>query len=102
MARIRHLAITTDDPEKVAAFYVAAFDMKECVMRACWRSFVVAGLVLADRIFAFALLLPFVLAGLWAGNRMHLTMSRERVLAAIAMLLIVTGASLLVRVFLAA
>jgi catechol 2,3-dioxygenase-like lactoylglutathione lyase family enzyme len=29
MARIRHLAITTDDPEKVAAFYVAAFDMKE-------------------------------------------------------------------------
>jgi catechol 2,3-dioxygenase-like lactoylglutathione lyase family enzyme len=29
MARIRHLAITTEDPEKVAAFYVAAFDMKE-------------------------------------------------------------------------
>ena len=29
MARIRHLAITTDDPEKVAAFYIKAFDMKE-------------------------------------------------------------------------
>ena len=29
MARIRHLAITTDNPEKVAAFYMAAFDMKE-------------------------------------------------------------------------
>ena len=29
MARVRHLAITTDDPEKVAAFYVKAFDMKE-------------------------------------------------------------------------
>lgn len=29
MAKIRHLAITTDDPEKVAAFYVAAFDMEE-------------------------------------------------------------------------
>ena len=29
MARIRHLAITTDDPEKVAAFYINAFDMKE-------------------------------------------------------------------------
>jgi catechol 2,3-dioxygenase-like lactoylglutathione lyase family enzyme len=29
MARIRHLAITTADPEKVAAFYVAAFGMKE-------------------------------------------------------------------------
>ena len=25
MARIRHLALTTDDPEKVAAFYMAAF-----------------------------------------------------------------------------
>jgi catechol 2,3-dioxygenase-like lactoylglutathione lyase family enzyme len=29
MARIRHLALTTHDPEKVAAFYMAAFDMKE-------------------------------------------------------------------------
>ena len=29
MARIRHLAITTDDPEKVAAFYVQAFGMEE-------------------------------------------------------------------------
>lgn len=29
MARIRHLAITTDNPEQVAAFYMAAFDMKE-------------------------------------------------------------------------
>jgi uncharacterized membrane protein YfcA len=62
--------------------------------------FVVAGLVLADRIFAFALLLPFVLAGLYAGNRVHLRMSRERVLAAIAVVLIVTGASLLARVLL--
>jgi catechol 2,3-dioxygenase-like lactoylglutathione lyase family enzyme len=29
MAKIRHLAITTEDPEKVAAFYIKAFDMKE-------------------------------------------------------------------------
>ncbi len=29
MARIRHLAITTEEPEKVAAFYMQAFDMKE-------------------------------------------------------------------------
>ncbi len=34
MARIRHLAITTDDPEAVAAFYVKAFDMKEI---SCFR-----------------------------------------------------------------
>ena len=59
--------------------------------------FVFAGLVLADRLLAFALLLPFMLAGLWAGNRMHLRMSREKVLAAISVLLIVTGGSLLIR-----
>lgn len=29
MARIRHLAVTTEEPEKVAAFYMQAFDMKE-------------------------------------------------------------------------
>ncbi len=29
MARIRHLAITTEDPAKAAAFYMQAFDMKE-------------------------------------------------------------------------
>lgn len=29
MAKIRHLAITTENPEQVAAFYMKAFDMKE-------------------------------------------------------------------------
>jgi catechol 2,3-dioxygenase-like lactoylglutathione lyase family enzyme len=29
MPRIRHIALTTKDPEKVAAFYKEAFDMKE-------------------------------------------------------------------------
>ena len=29
MAKIRHLAITTEEPEKVAAFYMQAFDMQE-------------------------------------------------------------------------
>jgi len=59
--------------------------------------FTFAGLVLADRLFAFALLFPFALAGLWAGNRLHLRMSREKVLAAISILLIVTGGSLVFR-----
>lgn len=59
--------------------------------------FIFAGLVLADRLLAFALLSPFALAGLWLGNRLHLRMSREKVLAAIAVLLIATGASLLIR-----
>ena len=29
MARIRHIALTTKDPEKTAAFYMQAFDMQE-------------------------------------------------------------------------
>jgi catechol 2,3-dioxygenase-like lactoylglutathione lyase family enzyme len=29
MARIKHIALTTGDPEKAAAFYKEAFDMKE-------------------------------------------------------------------------
>jgi uncharacterized membrane protein YfcA len=63
--------------------------------------FVFAGLVLVDRLIAFATLFPFVLAGLWAGHRIHLALSRERVLIAISVLLIATGASLLVRLLLA-
>ena len=29
MAKIRHIAITTENPAEVAAFYLAAFDMQE-------------------------------------------------------------------------
>jgi catechol 2,3-dioxygenase-like lactoylglutathione lyase family enzyme len=29
MARIRHIALTTENPDQVAAFYQAAFDMQE-------------------------------------------------------------------------
>ena len=59
--------------------------------------FAFAGLVLADRLAAFVLLFPFALAGLWMGHRVHLRMSSEKVLAAISVLLIVSGGSLLVR-----
>lgn len=59
--------------------------------------FVFAGLVLRDRLLAFALLLPFALGGLWIGHRLHLAFSREKVLAAISLLLIAMGASLLFR-----
>lgn len=63
--------------------------------------FAFAGLVLFDRLLAFALLFPFALAGLWAGHRVHLRMSRDRVLVAINLLLIATGSSLVLRVLLA-
>ena len=59
--------------------------------------FAFAGLVLADRLLAFAVLYPFALAGLWIGNRVHLRMTPSKVLAAISVLLIASGASLLVR-----
>jgi uncharacterized protein len=59
--------------------------------------FTFAGLVLADRLAAFLLLFPFALAGLWIGHRVHLRMSSEKVLAAISVLLIVSGGSLVLR-----
>ena len=66
-------------------------------MRFC--VFALAGLVLADRALAFLLLLPFMLLGLWAGHHLHLRMSRDKVLAAINLLLIAMGASLLLRAY---
>ena len=62
--------------------------------------FAVAGLVIADRLIAFCMLFPFVLAGLWLGNRIHVALPRARIMAAIAILLIAAGVSLLGRVFL--
>jgi uncharacterized protein len=59
--------------------------------------FTFAGLVLADRLAAFVVLFPFALAGLWIGHHVHLRMSTDKVLAAISVLLIVSGGSLLVR-----
>jgi uncharacterized membrane protein YfcA len=60
--------------------------------------FAVAGLVLGDRLLGFAMLFPFVLLGLWLGHRVHIAISREKVLGAISVLLIATGILLIGRV----
>jgi uncharacterized membrane protein YfcA len=59
--------------------------------------FLAGGLMLADRVIAFALLLPFALGGLWIGNRCHGSISRGALLRLISVLLVLIGASLLVR-----
>ena len=59
--------------------------------------FLASGLMLADRVIAFALLLPFGLTGLWLGNRFHGRLSRLALLRAISVLLALIGASLLYR-----
>lgn len=59
--------------------------------------FVVGGLVLLDRVLGALLLLPFVLAGLAVGHRLQLGASRERLLQAIAALLVLIGAGLVLR-----
>jgi len=58
--------------------------------------FAVGGLMLADRLVMF-LLLPFALAGLWCGNRIHGRISREQVARVMSVVLLLIGASLLVR-----
>ena len=59
--------------------------------------FLAGGLMLADRLIGFALLLPFALAGLAIGNRFHGRLSRGALLRTISVLLVLIGASLLFR-----
>lgn len=59
--------------------------------------FALAGLVMWDELKTALALLPFVFVGLWAGGRVHLRVSRQQLGRFIAVLLIATGVSLLVR-----
>jgi hypothetical protein len=59
--------------------------------------FTASGLMLADRLTAFAVLVPFALAGLWLGNRIHGRVSRAGVLRVVSSLLLLIGLSLLAR-----
>ena len=61
--------------------------------------FAVGGLVLADRIAGFLVLLPFALAGVWLGNRLQTRISRAGLLRVVSGLLLLIGASLLARAF---
>ncbi len=60
--------------------------------------FAVSGLMLADRLIGFAVLVPFALGGLWLGNKIHGRISRETLLKVVSGLLLLNGLSLLVRV----
>ncbi|MBI3042153.1 MAG: sulfite exporter TauE/SafE family protein [Betaproteobacteria bacterium] len=59
--------------------------------------FAAGGLMLADRLAGFAMLAPFALAGLWLGTRIHGRISRAGLLRVVSVLLLLIGASLLVR-----
>lgn len=60
--------------------------------------FTAGGLMLADRLAGFVMLVPFALAGLWVGNRIHGRVSREALLRFVSVLLVMMGVSLLARV----
>ena len=59
--------------------------------------FLVGGLMLADRLIMFAILLPFALGGLWCGNRIHGRISRDQVARVMSGVLMLIGTSLIVR-----
>lgn len=61
--------------------------------------FAAAGLMLADRLAGFAVLVPFAFAGLWFGNRLQARISRAGLLRVVAVLLLLIGVSLLARAF---
>lgn len=60
--------------------------------------FAIGGLMLADRLIAFVILLPFALLGLWFGNHLHGRISREQLLRFMSVVLLLMGLSLLARV----
>ena len=62
--------------------------------------FVFAGLLPWEKIITAVALLPFAAAGVWVGGRLHARISREWFGRAIGVLLLVTGASLLLRAML--
>lgn len=62
--------------------------------------FLAGGLMLLDRLVAFAMLVPFAFAGLWMGNHLHSRLSREAVQRVAALLILAMGASLLLRALL--
>ncbi len=59
--------------------------------------FTAGGLMLADRLIGFAMLVPFCLAGLWLGNRLQARISRASLLRVVSVLLLLIGVSLLAR-----
>jgi uncharacterized membrane protein YfcA len=59
--------------------------------------FTAGGLMLADRLLGFAMLVPFTLAGLWLGNRLQARISRAALLRVVSILLLLIGVSLLAR-----
>jgi uncharacterized membrane protein YfcA len=59
--------------------------------------FLASGLMLADRVVGFAMLVPFALAGLWAGIRLQRRISRATTLRLVSLLLLLIGASLIYR-----
>jgi uncharacterized membrane protein YfcA len=59
--------------------------------------FLASGFMLADRLIAYAALLPFALGGLAIGNRFHGRISRAAMLRTISMLLALIGVSLILR-----
>jgi uncharacterized membrane protein YfcA len=61
--------------------------------------FAVGRLMLRDCLLMFAVLLPFALAGSWWGNRLPGRISREQLGRFISLLVLLIGASVLIRAF---
>jgi len=59
--------------------------------------FAVAGLFTPEVLIAAAVLLPVMALGVWCGHRLHARFSRENVIRVIGGLLVVSGASLILR-----
>jgi uncharacterized membrane protein YfcA len=61
--------------------------------------FTIVGLFNPEVLIGAALLMPVMAFGLWCGHRLHLNLSREQIIRVMGGLLLMSGASLLLRAF---
>ena len=83
-------------PEQVRATVPAVLSISTVIRIVIFAS---VGLYYVNVVITAALLLPVMALGLWCGQRLHGRLSREQALRIVGGLLLLSGASLLLRAF---
>lgn len=91
---VMYLAARGSTPEQIRATVPMIFIFSTTGRIAI---FAVAGLFTLEIVYAAIILLPFMVLGMWLGNHLHLSISRDQLVRIIGGLLIASGASLVIR-----
>jgi uncharacterized membrane protein YfcA len=91
---VMYLTMRGATPEQIRATVPVIFTFTTVARIAI---FTAAGLITFGVLYAAAALLPIMALGMWIGHHLHLNISREQLVRVIGALLVVSGASLVVR-----